>query len=614
MVLSFHIDKYFIAEDLVKKVCNSQFSNQALKEIVRNLSNKADLLVLEDITLQNEIAKACLQISEHFNFEEGKATAKYLHAKSSSFYGNNEEAVELLNDALSFFVKSNNRTEISRVLLSLADAYEGLKNYEVALKNLFECVSYFEKTNQKEIVANVYTKIGTCFYKLGNHSKSILFFNKALAIYNELKEANKQIAYCLLNIGVLYQNAQQPILANQYYDKVIDLTKRNKDSLIDGLVFFNKAILFANTQKNNLAIQFFEKSLELREKVNNVEGAAECYFSIAKLYVSTKEYNLAIKNYLLAYHKFTQLNDIVEMSKCCSILSKLYELSGDYKSALKYERDYSDLIRENDKRQIIKNNSKLVSINEKIDKDAISQIKKQVKARKSKSKESLNEFVNNVTHDLKAPLRSIIMFSQQLEHKLKNKTRAEEEFLRHIIKSGVQMSKMIDDMRSFALLDSEQLELTICDLNNAFDIIELNLTKQVNLENASIDIQTNFPKIYTNKTKFIQLFQNLISNGIKFKKPNELSKIKVAFNKSKEYFTVSVQDNGIGIEKESQLYIFELFKRLPNAQNIEGTGVGLAICKKIANELNANIRLESLPNVGSTFYIDFPMNMLVEAD
>lgn len=107
------------------------------------------------------------------------------------------------------------------------------------------------------------------------------------------------------------------------------------------------------------------------------------------------------------------------------------------------------------------------------------------------------------------------------------------------------------------------------------------------------------------------MFQNLVANAIKFQRKGIVSQVEIFFNETKEHIVLGVKDNGIGIAEDDQALIFNIFKRLQPNSSVEGTGVGLAICEQIVNQMKGKIYIKSQVNVGSTFFIELPKQALV---
>ena len=213
--------------------------------------------------------------------------------------------------------------------------------------------------------------------------------------------------------------------------------------------------------------------------------------------------------------------------------------------------------------------------------------------------QDLERFNYIASHDLKEPLNSIISvidllrmeFSEEQEHLFKLFNIFED--------SADRMKKLIDDLLSHALLGQEEFILEEIDLKEMIDVTQENLTVQIQKTNAQI-IYADLPAITGDPTQIQLLFQNLISNGIKYNKNRP--EIEIGFQEEEQNWRFYVKDNGIGIAKKNHESLFELFKKLHPKGEYPGSGIGLANCKRIVQNHGGMIWVESALNKGATFY------------
>ncbi len=241
----------------------------------------------------------------------------------------------------------------------------------------------------------------------------------------------------------------------------------------------------------------------------------------------------------------------------------------------------------------------------------ISQVKESEIALKNKNEElakyiesnmALESFAYLTSHDLKEPIRSIVSFSQLLKDSMLNRLEGEEKtYLEFIVGSAKNMEALIDDLLAYSKVNGKEAELKEFDLRALLRSIELDLSDQIEREEAQI-IYENIPeKIVGDKTQIRQLFQNLISNGIKFRRPTENPILTISAKAQNNTYLFEVSDNGIGINPQYYDRIFLLFKKLHNKREYEGTGIGLSICKKVIENHGGNIALSSEVGKGTTF-------------
>lgn len=218
------------------------------------------------------------------------------------------------------------------------------------------------------------------------------------------------------------------------------------------------------------------------------------------------------------------------------------------------------------------------------------------------SNEELKRFVYIASHDLKEPLRTIGGFTQLIHRELKGQMDESTTQYFDFVTGGVKrMGILLDDLLAYSkVIKKEMINKRPLDLNEIIDSIQNSLYNLIERNKGQIIIEQKLPIAYGNATQITQLFQNFISNALKFK--GEASPIiHIDFEDKETEFIFSIKDNGIGIPKNLQHKIFGAFQRLHNSE-YEGTGIGLAICEKVVANHHGKIWLESEEGKGTTFY------------
>ncbi|MCE3227974.1 MAG: hypothetical protein K0S32_2525 [Bacteroidetes bacterium] len=221
------------------------------------------------------------------------------------------------------------------------------------------------------------------------------------------------------------------------------------------------------------------------------------------------------------------------------------------------------------------------------------------------SNKELGQFAYIASHDLQEPLRSISNYADLFQKEYKGKLdENSDRYLSAILKSTARMQLLIKDMLDYSRLGHDH-QLCKLDCNQLVQEVlqEMNLLIEETKTKLIID-ELPVMDCY-NELKLV--FQNLISNAIKFRKPDTQPIITISVKKDDSTFTFSVKDNGIGIEKNYYERIFVIFQRLHNQKEFPGSGIGLAHCKKIIEMHGGEIWVESEPGRGSTFYFTIPI-------
>jgi signal transduction histidine kinase len=222
----------------------------------------------------------------------------------------------------------------------------------------------------------------------------------------------------------------------------------------------------------------------------------------------------------------------------------------------------------------------------------------------------LQQFASMASHDMREPLRTISNFGSLVEKRTKDDPRS-QEFLSFIISAAKRMNGLLDDLISYARAGVPKEEVKAINLNNILIIATQNLNRLLEENNGDIQVE-NLPNLVGHKTLFTQLFQNLISNGLKFHKTEVNPIISIKSQITSTHIILSFQDNGIGIEPQYLTKVFEPFLRLHAVGAFEGSGIGLATCKKIMDFYKGKIEIRSIYGEGTTFELWFPLQMLHE--
>ena len=233
-------------------------------------------------------------------------------------------------------------------------------------------------------------------------------------------------------------------------------------------------------------------------------------------------------------------------------------------------------------------------------------VRKKAEDELRRSNAELEQFAYVSSHDLQEPLRMISSYTQLLAERYEGKLdERADKYIHYAVDGAKRMQKLIEDLLAYSRVATKGQTPELIDAGMPFSMAMSNLSLAVQESSAVVNTGT-FPKIRVDAAQLMLLFQNLIGNALKFHKEGEPPRIHVDIAEGQGEWIFSVKDNGIGIDKKYSEKIFVIFQRLHTREKYPGTGIGLAICKRIVERHGGRIWFESEPGVGTTFYFSIP--------
>jgi signal transduction histidine kinase len=224
----------------------------------------------------------------------------------------------------------------------------------------------------------------------------------------------------------------------------------------------------------------------------------------------------------------------------------------------------------------------------------------------ARSNRDLEQFAYVASHDLQEPLRMVATYTQLLAERYQGKLDENaDKYIHYAVDGALRMQTLVQDLLAFSRVGREGNIAILVDVNLAVQAALINLQSTIQDNDAQVQFG-ELPSIVAEQTQLTQLFQNLISNAIKFR-GKEPPRITISAEKRDREWILSVADNGIGIAPEYAETIFVIFKRLHTQEEYAGSGIGLAICKKVVEQHGGRIWMESEPGKGSTFKVALPV-------
>ena len=263
-------------------------------------------------------------------------------------------------------------------------------------------------------------------------------------------------------------------------------------------------------------------------------------------------------------------------------------------------------------RQVRTLTQSLLELNERLRDEIAQKAKSEEKLKQltfelERSNQSLMEFSMVASHDLQEPLRKVSMFTGRIREEYEQSLDARANGYFEIVENSVRrMGAFIHDLLELAKVKTEKKPFELVNLNDIVDGVLSDLEVRLQESGGRVFMES-LPALDADPLQMRQLFQNLIGNALKFRRPETPCEIRITSSRNAgDIWEIRVTDNGIGLDNENWDKIFQPFERLHGRSSYEGTGLGLAICDKIVSRHGGKIRAEGVRGEGSTFIITLP--------
>lgn len=527
--------------------------------------------------------------------EVGKAVTYYELGDLFYYQEYYQKALNYYNKALVGFTESNELQKKVECLNALGRTYGQLKAFKKERTFCTEAFYLSETLGIPGLTAKVQINLGKAYQKLGATERAVYHFKQALGegqkLDNEWIVISAKLAMAKTFVMLDSLHTAENLLA-----EALLATKSIDDILLKKEVYQNLFDFYQINKDTTNAFIYLHKLADIKDEFFDEQRSKQLIVNQIRFESNIKEKENKYLKAVEVANKITIQKQRLQNYVLLTGIFLLMALAFIFYTALKRKKEYNKLLEyEVQKRtkELIKSNSELVNTNVQLEQSNL----------------ELERFAYIASHDLKSPLRNIISFLNLIQRKLdKTIDRDVPEYLDFAINNAKQMHALIQDVLEYSKIDTYSSNATNepVNLNHVLLLVTQNLNTIINQKDATIEYD-DLPLIKTNPVFMLQLFQNLISNGIKYNesKPPIIT-ITYEERRLEHFFTIS--DNGIGIAPEYHQDIFEMFKRLHSVQDYKGTGIGLAICKKIIKQLGGTIRLESEETKGTIFYFTIPIS------
>lgn len=500
---------------------------------------------------------------------------------STFFYQENyQEALEYYRKAKKIFEENEDSTALYNSLGGLGSVYNNLKSYDEALIYHKKALKLSKELDYDYGIAIATYNVANSYFALEDYTQAHTYFIKAKDLMAQNND-NVGLCYAIAGLGTLYAKQDEPEKASYYLEKAIGMTQENGGRSHLQKIYQQAADAYFDAGDTEKAYHFLSKHVEIKEELINDETTK----SMANIKTSYEIQKAEKDAKIVLLKKDAQINQLYLYGGLGMLIFSLL-ISSLLFSRYRFQTKTNNLL-EQKNQEIEQQNRRLVDSNK-----------------------ALEQFAYIASHDLKEPLRTISSYSSLLQRRyIGDLDENAQDYFSYIVNSVKRMYRLLDDIMSYSKISQEDTPNELVKTQAVVDSVLLSLQPEIENSKANIDVKNKLPDIMAQETQMVQLFQNLISNAIKFRKADQNPHIQISSTTNLEQtdYVFKVQDNGIGIPKQYQEKIFEAFKRLNNKNEYEGSGVGLAICSKIVDRLGGKIWVDSAEGKGTTFQFTIPI-------
>ncbi|PHN03427.1 hypothetical protein CRP01_27475 [Flavilitoribacter nigricans DSM 23189 = NBRC 102662] len=477
------------------------------------------------------------------------AQLKEDHSSALSFY----------NEALNIYREAHDDMHTGESLYYMGECYLGMQDYDRAKAVLDTSLQIYHRLGMVPDEVEIYRALASVYEAEGNN-------DEALKLYHQAAELGLESEMNTLLVPIFKALARQYALKQDYraaYDYQLRYQELN-DNIYDNTTKERIAQLehsyeleFNKAERDRLQAEKDKRDAVVRQRTVVAAGSTVVTILLAVL--------------LVVYYRANRQKKVI---------NKVLET--------KVKQRTAELELVNNK--LLVSNSELEHVNNKL----------------LESNEELERFTYIASHDLKEPLRNITSFINLIQRKVGEKADEElEEYMDYVIRNTRQMYTLIDDVLNFSRIAALEVRGTkYIELNVLMIDVEATLSRTIAEKNAELEVDT-LPVIQAHNTHVFMLLKNLIENGLKYNESPQ-PRVKISYREEGDFYRFSVEDNGIGIDPVYHEQIFEMFKRMNTRDKYDGTGIGLATCKKIVTKYGGEIGIRSEEGKGSTFYFTWP--------
>jgi signal transduction histidine kinase len=523
---------------------------------------------------------------------------------------NNQKAIEYGLLSKEHLDESSDTTTHINTLTILGRAFQRTRDYATAQNYFLEALSLFNNSEicnneQQENLAYLNIFLGTLYVNIGMNSFAGEYFNTARVLFLQLND-QKGLLIAQQSLASYYFHQEEYDKALAIFEPLIETYENTDDENLQIVLDYSSQI-FRDRNNYEKALEYQLRALAVRKLIGNEARLSYSYFSLAKIYYKTNRNVEGDKYFELLKSVMAKHPDFFTENLTLDVFWDLYGEKGEYEKSYNYYKQIKAHVAEP---EVLEKMMRTILENEREKQQQASTQAQELRNLNNKMNEyamqleatnkDLKNYAHVTSHDLREPLRMVSTYMSILEAKLSNKLDEQEKtFLRFAVDGSRRMDEMITTLLD-AAKGTKTKEQTI-DLNKTLETVKQNLFRLMEDKNVVLH-HTALPIILGNEIQFTQVFQNLITNAIKYNTSTQ-PMVHISAEKIENHWLLSVADNGVGIPEEKRKTVFEMFSRVENESNEDGTGIGLSTVQKIIHKMTGEIWIENNKPQGTVFKI-----------
>lgn len=568
-----------------------------------------------------------------------------------------KECSSLGLEAFQLAKESGNTNLIARTGTSLAYFYtEITSEFLKAIVVLEDVITYLDDEQDAEVKSEFYRRVGLNNDYLGELIKSKQAYDESIRLLEKRpllsEEGNLTLARSLFNLSIIYNNLGLDSLSENHLKLAFDNFQKahNKGGIARCYISFGVAL---HEKQGNMeeVLDFYRKAADLAKEINDDPPYCVAMGNIGIVSAEKGDFKTALESVFAALEVAKRSVNKHFLFSLHRQTGRIYQLMKDYESADNWYREgekifvemgsildhyefyrywaetlaasgkhleaYEKLTKFTEQKDKLHKINKEAAVTDAMLRFQVEEGKKEQELLKRKNSEieeyarqleasnhELNQFAYVASHDMKEPLRMISNYSQLLTRTFGDELSMHQATYLHYINEGAK--RMMNIINSILQLSKINLlnKPDAVNLNSVLEEVKQSLGLQI-LEKAATVTSANLPVIYADRLQIGQLFQNLISNALKYNE-SEAAFVEITHQEHDDHYLFEFSDNGIGIDPKYREKVFIIFQRLHGREQFEGTGIGLAICKKIIDNMKGKIWIEDSPLGGARFCFTIP--------